>query len=178
MTENEYKKEFLKLIEECPVDELVVIYETEKDLYTAEELELIRSKIPNYIEREDMEESETTDGEVSVTPDNKIDFSYGKNFGSEHFVTARNSALAALIMAIIGLMLLSSWRYGEFGVALLILSAVVFVFTIKYLLAKEFEYVAKEKGYYSKRYFWYAFILDFVGYLLVIALPKRNGAIK
>ena len=51
------KEEFLKEIEEYSVDELELIYETQKDLYTAEEMTLIKKQIELY-EKKEKEEIE------------------------------------------------------------------------------------------------------------------------
>lgn len=48
---------------------------------------------------------------------------------------------------------------------------------VAYLIGKEFEFIAKEKGYTSKRYFWWTFLFGLVGIPMVIALPdRRKGA--
>lgn len=46
---------------------------------------------------------------------------------------------------------------------------------VAYLIAKEFYFVAQQKGYSNKKYLWISFLLGIVGYLLVIALPKRDN---
>lgn len=45
---------------------------------------------------------------------------------------------------------------------------------VAYFIGKEFEFIAKEKGYTSKRYFWWTFLLGLVGIPMVIALPDRR----
>ena len=47
---------------------------------------------------------------------------------------------------------------------------------IDYLIAREFYFAAREKGYSGKKYLWICFFLGMVGYLLVIALPNRASA--
>ena len=48
---------------------------------------------------------------------------------------------------------------------------------VAYFIGKEFEFIAKEKGYTSKRYFWWTFLFGLVGIPMVIALPdRRKGA--
>ena len=44
-----------------------------------------------------------------------------------------------------------------------------------YFVAKEFYKTAAMKGWDSKKYFWISFLLFFVGYILVAALPDRGG---
>ena len=44
-----------------------------------------------------------------------------------------------------------------------------------YFIGKEFEFIAKEKGYTSKRYFWWTFLFGLAGIPMVIALPDRRG---
>ena len=51
------KEEFLKEIEEYSVDELELIYETQKDLYTEEEMSLIKKQLELY-EKEEKEKIE------------------------------------------------------------------------------------------------------------------------
>lgn len=46
------KEEFLKEIEEYSVEELELIYETQKDLYTDEEMILIKKQIELYEQKE------------------------------------------------------------------------------------------------------------------------------
>lgn len=45
---------------------------------------------------------------------------------------------------------------------------------LDWYLAKQFYEAAQDKGYDEKKYFWIAFWLNAVGYLLVIALPDRK----
>ena len=48
---------------------------------------------------------------------------------------------------------------------------------VAYFIGNEFEFIAKEKGYTSKRYFWWTFLFGLVGIPMVIALPdRRKGA--
>ena len=63
------------------------------------------------------------------------------------------------------------------GILAIIIGCLLFIF-VDYLIAKEFNNAAQEKGYYAKKYFWICFLLGAVGYLLVIALPNRTGAHK
>ena len=47
---------------------------------------------------------------------------------------------------------------------------------IALLAAFEFSRIAKMKGHNEKRYFWWCFLLGFVGWPMVIALPDRGNA--
>lgn len=53
--------------------------------------------------------------------------------------------------------------------------AVIVVPVVAYYIGKEFEYIANEKGYTSKKYFWWTFLFGAVGISMVIALPDRRG---
>ena len=46
---------------------------------------------------------------------------------------------------------------------------------VAYFIGKEFEFIAKEKGYTSKQYFWWTFLFGLVGIPMVVALPDRRG---
>lgn len=56
----------------------------------------------------------------------------------------------------------------------IILGALV-VIVICAIVAWEFSNIAKKKGYYEKRWFWYSFLFTVCGYLMIIALPNRNA---
>ena len=58
--------------------------------------------------------------------------------------------------------------------AVIFIAAIV-VLVVAYFIGKEFEYIAKEKGYTSRKYFWWTFLAGFVGIPMVIALPDRRG---
>ena len=58
--------------------------------------------------------------------------------------------------------------------AVIFIAAIV-VLVVAYFIGKEFEYIANEKGYTSKKYFWWAFLFGAVGIPMVIALPDRRG---
>ena len=60
-------------------------------------------------------------------------------------------------------------------VGLLCVLALLAVLILQYFIARQFEEVAAEKGYYDSKYFHFCFWLSFVGYLLVIALPDRKN---
>lgn len=44
-------------------------------------------------------------------------------------------------------------------------------------IAWEFSEIAEKKGHYDRRYWWLAFCLTMIGYLIVIALPDRGAAV-
>ena len=46
---------------------------------------------------------------------------------------------------------------------------------ISWFAAAEFYKIAEDKGYHGKKYFWWAFLLPPVGYLLIVAMPNRSG---
>ena len=45
-----------------------------------------------------------------------------------------------------------------------IIIAVIVVPVVAYYIGKEFEYIANEKGYTSKKYFWWTFLFGAVGH--------------
>ncbi|MBQ9685907.1 MAG: hypothetical protein IJV41_05060 [Oscillospiraceae bacterium] len=45
---------------------------------------------------------------------------------------------------------------------------------ISYFAAREFYKIAEDKGYHGRKYFWWAFLLPLVGYLLIVAMPDRG----
>ena len=56
---------------------------------------------------------------------------------------------------------------------ILIIAAVI-ALVIDFKIAKAFEFIAEEKGYYGGSYFWWCFLLGFVGWAMVIALPYKS----
>ena len=56
-------------------------------------------------------------------------------------------------------------------VSLLILAACL---VINWFAAGEFYKIAEDKGYHGRKYFWWAFLLPGVGYLLIVAMPDRG----
>ena len=40
--------------------------------------------------------------------------------------------------------------------------------------AGEFYKLAEDKGYHGRKYFWWAFLLPVVGFLLIVAMPDRG----
>ena len=93
----------------------------------------------------------------------------------------RNSsrAVLALIMAI---SIIATAIFGFFllidGEAMFVIGTVIsmafLMFSVNGFVAFEFSDVAEDKGYTGAKYFWYAFLLGCIGYLLVIALPDRG----
>ena len=64
------------------------------------------------------------------------------------------------------------------SVILITIMSIIFaaaLLVINFFIAKEFYKAAVMKGWASKRYFWIPFLLTFVGYILVAALPDRGG---
>lgn len=51
----------------------------------------------------------------------------------------------------------------------------IFFFVINWFAAGEFYKIAEDKGYHSRKYFWWAFLVPVVGYLLIVAMPDRGG---
>lgn len=62
------------------------------------------------------------------------------------------------------------------GIFIILLCAVA-VLILCYFIAKEFENIAKMKGYNSKKYFWWTFWLTPYGIAMVIALPDRKSTV-
>ena len=58
--------------------------------------------------------------------------------------------------------------------AAIVIAAIVGI-AVAYFAAKEFELIAKDKGYADKKYFWWTFLAGFVGIPMVIALPDRRS---
>lgn len=76
--------------------------------------------------------------------------------------------------------ILASTGGSTVGVLLVYLIVVAVALYIDYLIANEFYNIARQKGYETKKYFWFCFWLGIVGYLMVIALPnlKANVPVK
>ena len=51
----------------------------------------------------------------------------------------------------------------------------ILVIVIYALVAVEFYRIAVMKGHDEKKYFWLSFLLSFIGWMLVIALPDQNA---
>ena len=60
--------------------------------------------------------------------------------------------------------------------ATLIVIGSLIVLAIMILAALEFNNIAHLKGYSGGKYGWWSIIFPLAGYLMVIALPDRNGA--
>ena len=58
----------------------------------------------------------------------------------------------------------------------IIFIALIAEIAVAYFAAKEFERIANDKGYASRKYFWWAFLVGFSGIPMVIALPDRRGS--
>ena len=56
-------------------------------------------------------------------------------------------------------------------VYLLVLAACL---VVNWFAAGEFYKIAEDKGYHGRKYFWWAFLLPGVGYLLIVAMPDRG----
>ena len=41
-------------------------------------------------------------------------------------------------------------------------------------IASEFRHIAAKKGFDERKYFWWTFLLSFIGMLMVIALPDHG----
>lgn len=74
--------------------------------------------------------------------------------------------------------ILASTDSSTIGVLLVYLLVVAFALYIDYLIANEFYNIARQKGYETKKYFWFCFWLGIVGYLMVIALPNLKTNIQ
>lgn len=61
---------------------------------------------------------------------------------------------------------------------LFIIAVCALLLWILYLIANEFYKIAQAKGFSQKKYLWLPFLLGFIGYLLVIALPDRANTPK
>ena len=51
----------------------------------------------------------------------------------------------------------------------------VLIIALAYFIAKEFAFIAAEKGYPQKKYFWWTFLLGAFGMPMVIALPDKKA---
>ena len=56
----------------------------------------------------------------------------------------------------------------------LMLAACLALLVLDFFVAREFYLAAAMKGWASKKYFFFAFFLPVIGYLLVLALPDRG----
>ena len=61
-----------------------------------------------------------------------------------------------------------------FLVFLYLLIAAAFI-VLDYFIVKWFFEAAEEKGYHDKKYFWICFLLGWIGFVLVCALPDRGN---
>lgn len=68
---------------------------------------------------------------------------------------------------------------GLFVVILILIIAVLVITIIaRFLIANEFYIIAKEKGYYDKKYLWIPFLAGTAGCLLINALPDRGNSVQ
>jgi len=198
----ELSKEFVEKVENSFLDELENIYETQKESYTPEELEFIGKRIEflkteeeclpepikcpkcGFINTEENEycsfcrikldgdmPSERVLFEVITKADSEKDISH--NFISKGMLWVCFSVIIFLVA-----LLLFELREHDAGMVFAVMASTVFALSFDYIISKEFEYIANEKGYKGTRYFWYSFFLGFVGYLFVIALPKKDNPEK
>lgn len=58
----------------------------------------------------------------------------------------------------------------------LLIAACAVGLVLDFFVAREFYQAAAMKGWASRKYFFYAFFLTLIGYLLVLALPDRGSA--
>jgi len=204
--------EFMEEIKGYSIEDLYLIYETQKDLYTEEEMELIKKQIQLYEKEEEKkfyaslpkditchkcDGINSIENEVCIFCGASLNkrkqnfFDSFKNHESDnteqknetdstfpYFKNVRNCIFASIVLAVLGLAFMDSWDTEVFGFVLEYLSALLFAIAIDYLIAKEFELVAIEKGYNDKKYFWYSFFLGVIGYLLVIALPNKSKEMR
>ncbi len=54
-----------------------------------------------------------------------------------------------------------------------IIFASIVVIVLEAIVAWEFSNIAKKKGHYERRWFWYAFLFSVAGWLMVVALPNK-----
>ena len=57
---------------------------------------------------------------------------------------------------------------------IIIILAVIAALVISWFVAGEFFRIAEDKGYHERKYFWISFLLGFVDYLLITAMPDRS----
>ena len=57
----------------------------------------------------------------------------------------------------------------------LLIGVCLALLVLDYFVAKEFYLAAAMKGWASKKYFFFAFFLTVIGYLLILALPDRGS---
>ena len=60
---------------------------------------------------------------------------------------------------------------------LIYLAIIAFAIWLEWFIAKQFFEAAKAKGYHDEKYLWICFWLNWVGYLLVCALPDRGNQV-
>ncbi len=60
------------------------------------------------------------------------------------------------------------------GLVTLLPIILILLLLLNYYIAKQFQSIARDKGYIEDKYFHLCFWLGLVGYLMVIALPTRE----
>lgn len=58
-------------------------------------------------------------------------------------------------------------------VALSVIGGLLFL-AFDFLIAKEFQNIARQKGYEDEKYKWYTFFFGIAGMLMVVALPNKQ----
>ena len=56
-----------------------------------------------------------------------------------------------------------------------LIAACAALLVLDFFVAREFYLAAAAKGWASKKYFYFAFFLTLIGYLLILALPDRGS---
>ena len=57
---------------------------------------------------------------------------------------------------------------------LIVLIGAIIYFVIAHCIATDFYEIAKKKGHFEKKYYWWTFLCGLVGYLMVVALPDNS----
>lgn len=52
---------------------------------------------------------------------------------------------------------------------------IIVFLVVNWFAAGEFYKIAEDKGYHNRKYFWWAFLVPVVGYILIAAMPDRGG---
>lgn len=97
--------------------------------------------------------------------------------GLSHMLMSAKDAGIVILIAVCAIIVVCSLANYILGIGtgiFLVIFCVTFVVAVECLIAKEVEFIAAEKGYYGRKYFWYTFFLGIVGIALVIALPDKS----
>lgn len=57
---------------------------------------------------------------------------------------------------------------------ILVIVPLILFFVVNWFAAGEFYKIAEDKGYHSRKYFWWTFLVPIVGYILIAAMPDRG----